>query len=457
MAIDDFTGKAPGQWQSYGSENDTSSLYERAAQPPQIDESTSWNPDLVAAFNTITARNSHTLELGQPLFSHTQPTIFDEPSSQPGAEAYNLAANSSPNAPSLAPAWEYITALSNVAKAERSHLGDRLTRQPLDESSHLSKRSRSRRAQIYTLSPSSDDDPECDHGASRIVKNRNKKRKQDRIVVVKDSGEVLYPDTVEHHRKNHKCQHYVNDGNGHMVPCPYACNRPEHLRRHEDSKHRGPKVVMLPCAFDGCYDRKTGRRREIVARFDNLKAHYNKTHFRYGNSEKSGKNERKSMKAAHEMGLSIYDSRWTLLLEGKMNVNHEIQDFLHVWKMLGYSIRETRDTRVKDVRPDWQTSEDDTLEKYDPRWNALWNRTLTFDQAMSIGKDMKESEAQGLLGVTMLETEEMGIKHLDVRWAQMDKGRMSVEQSEMLGVKQRNPVWIDLVNRRKARGWVEKF
>lgn len=456
-AVDSYTGKAPGQWQNYDPENDNSSLYDRAAQSPQIDDPTSWNPDLVVAFNTvITERASHTLELGQPLFSHTHPTIFEQPSSQPNAEAYDLAERSSPNAPSLAPAWEYTAGFSNFAPAARSHLGDSLIRQPLDDSSQLPKRSRGSRPKIYTLSPSSDDDPECDYGASRTVKNRNKKQKQGRRVVKKD-GKVFYVDHIEPQHKNHQCRNFFDDGSGHMVPCDYACNRPEHLRRHEDSKHRGAKVIMLPCKYDGCNDRKTNERRKIRARGDNLKAHYTKTHFKYGNSEKGGKNERKSMKAAHKMGLGIYDQRWTLLLEGKMDVNHEIQDFLHVWKMLGYSIRETRDTRVKDVYPDWQGSEDDTLQKYDPRWNALWNGTLTFDQAMSVGQDMKESEAQGLLGVTMLETEEMGIRHLDVRWVQMDNDRMSVEQSEKLGVKQRNPVWKDLVNRRKARGWVEKF
>ena len=427
MAIDDFYGKAPEHWQNCGFENDTSLFH------AQIDEPPSLSPDLVAAFS----RNTHTLELGQTLFRHTQPSIFDQPSSQHGAEAYNLAADSSPIAPSLAPAFVYSSALSNAATAERSHLG----------SSHLSKRSRGKRAQPYTLSPPSDDVPECNHGASRIAKNRIKKPKQGRIA---ETGGIACGN------KPQKCEHYIDDGNGHIVPCPNAFDRPEHLRRHTDSKHRGSEVLELPCAFAECWDRKKKEHRKILARPDNLKAHYKETHFRYGNSEKSGKNERKSMKVAHEMGLSSYDLRWELLVENKMDVNHEIPDFLHVWKMLGYSIRETRDMRVKDVRPDWKP-EEETLQKFDPRWIALWNQTLSFDQAMNVGEHMKESKAQGLLGVTMLETEEMGIKHLDVRWVQLDKGRMSVEQSEMLGVKERNPVWIDLVNRRKARGWVEKF
>ena len=446
MVIDGCTGRAPRQWQSYGPPNEALSLYERATQPAQIDESTIWGRGLGADFSIpIAAPTSHTFEPGQPLFGDTHPMIFERAVSQPNASAYDSTDSSSPNAPSLEPPFELCPGecdtevqfaddfmVSNTPTARRSYLP---IRQPPKDSSHNVKRSRGSQLKIYTLSPSSDDDLEYDHAGPSIFKSRNRRQKQRQGTAYKVEKD-----------KPHRCRR-----------CPYACNRPEHLRRHEDSKHRGEDVVMLPCAFHGCKDRKTDGHREIQSRSDNLKAHYTRTHFRYGITEKGGKNERKSMKAAQEMGLSIYDERWTLLLDRKMDVNHEIKDFLHVWKMLGYSIRETRDTRVKDVAPDWPGPEDETLQKYDPRWKALWNGTLTFDQAMDVGKDMKESEAQGLLGVTMLETEEMDIKHLDVRWVHMDNGRMSVEQSEKLGVKQKNPVWKDLIARRKARGWVEKF
>ncbi|CAD6581272.1 MAG: hypothetical protein ASARMPRED_000566 [Alectoria sarmentosa] len=447
MVIDGYTGRAPPrQWQSHGPQNDALSFHERAAQPAHIDELTVWGRGLGADFSIpMAAPNSHTFESGQPLFGDTQPTIFERGVSQPNAAAYNSADSSSPNPPSLEPPFELSPGecdtavefadgfmVSNAPTARRSYLP---IRQPRKDSSHSLKRSRNSPLKIYTLSPSSDDDLESSHAASPTFKSRSRRQKQRQGTAYKIDKD-----------KPHRCGR-----------CPYACNRPEHLRRHEDSKHRGGDVIMLPCAFHGCKDPKTNERREIQARLDNLKAHYTRTHFRYGITEKGGKNERKSMKAAQEMGLGIYDERWTLLLDSKMDVNHEIKDFLHVWKMLGYSIRETRDTRVKDVAPDWPVPEDETLQKYDPRWKALWNGTLTFDQAMDIGKDMKESEAQGLLGVTMLETEEMGIKHLDVRWVHMDNGRMSVEQSEKLGVKQKNPVWKDLIVRRKARGWVEKF
>lgn len=420
MVTDGYTEKAPRLWQNYGPPQDTSSIFERAAQPGRIDELTSWNPDLVADFDSsIVIPASHAFELSQPLFSHTQPATFDCTASQPEV-AGDPADNTSSSVPSLAPAFEFCLAKYDTevefvdddrtpdATVGPSIFDNILIRQPLDDSSH---------------------------------KNRNKRQRQS-----EKRREGVTWKIVPRKDKIHNCRR-----------CDYACNRWEHLRRHEDSKHLDEKTNWLPCVFDGCKDRKADKHREIKARNDNLVAHYNKTHFKYGSTEKGGKNERKSMKEAHEMGLCASDQRWTLLLEEKMNVNHEIEGFLHVWKMLGYSIRETRDTRVKEVVPDWPCPEDETLQKYDARWKALWDGTLTFDQAMSVGKDMKESEKQGLLGVTMLETEEMGIKHLDVRWVEMDNRRMSVEQSEKLGVKQRNPVWKDLVTRRKARGWVEKF
>lgn len=410
-------------------QTDSPWLYGRAVQPAQIDESTILSRDLEAEFNNpIAAGASHTFELNQPLFNYGQPTIFESPPPQPDTEMYDAAGDSSPNAPLLAPPFEgwqgkYDTDSlnSNAATAD-------LIRQTLNSSSHNSKRSLS--AFIYHLP--SDDDSERDHAASQTVNKRNKRQKQRQDTFNRE----LWPSG-----KPHKCRH-----------CKYACNRQEHLRRHEMSVH-DPKE-MLPCAFDGCIDRRTGGPREIICRWDNLKAHYTKTHFKYGSSEKGGKNYRKSMKAAHEKGLSVYDPRWTLLLDRKMNVNHEIKDHLHVWKMLGYSILETRDTKVQDVVPDWQGLGDktlqksDPLQKADPRWRALWDGTLTFDKAMERGQDMKESEAQGLLGVTMLETEAMGIKHLDPRWTEILSGRMSVEQSEKLGVKHRNPVWKEVARHR---------
>ena len=441
IAVDDYTEQVPRQWPSYGPQTDNSLLC----------------GDLVAEFtNTITARISHNFEPSQSLFDHIQPSLLDSAAPQPETEGYGMVGDPSSHTPSLGPPFELCAEkyendvaivdddiLSNAATAGHSYLGDVLMKQPLNDSSHHPRRSRSTVLRNYNLSSPSDDDLECDHAASPRARKGNRKQRQSQR-----------PDLeVYSSFKSHRCKY-----------CDHACNRQEHLKRHEKSKHweekTGEETEWHPCAFDDCVDRRTGMRRTIKARADNLKAHYDKTHFKYGNSEKGGKNSRKSMKEAHQMGLRDFDYRWTLLLGEKMDVNHETDKFLHVWKMLGYSIIETRDIRVKDVVPDWQGPHDQTLPKFDlnqtlqnfdPRWKAMWDRTLTFDKAMSRGLDMKESEAQGLLGVTMMETEAMGIKHLDPRWAEMLSGRMSVEQSEKLGVKQRNPVWKDLVARRRAR------
>ena len=422
MAIDSLTGHVPRQWRSQGHQPATPSLYSGTAQAARNGE---W-----------IGQDHYSIALCQPLFDQSQPTIFENLPPQPGGERYDdmgRNSGSGPNAPSLAPPFEPVVGKydTDVDYVDVNALPDRtidnpylgLTKQPFSES-------------FLSLS---DEDPERDPPARRNVKKHNRMQRQRRSAA---SVQDKHPPIIHN---PHRCKN-----------CKYACNRPEHLKRHELSVHwkeYGEAPDMLPCAFDGCKDR-AGRHREIIARFDNLKAHYTKTHFKYGSSEKGGKNERKSMKAAHEMGLNGYDFRWTLLLQDAMNVNREIKDYLHVWKMLGYSILETRDTKVKDLVPDvkdlipkWEGPEDATLQKFDPRWKALWDETLTFDKAMEKGKDMKESDAEGLLGVTMLETEAMGIGHLDPRWKVLLSGRMSVEQSEKLGVKQRNPV----VAKRKIR------
>ena len=414
MVVNGYTGEALTQLQSYAPQTDTSSLYGRAAQFAQFHGSTSWNQDFVPDF---AARASQIFDFDRTLFGPTQPTIFENSTSQPDVEG---AGQSSPSVPPLAPAFDGYPGRF----ATEGDLVD-------DETVPNATAGHPYSSDVSVGNPPSGDDLEYDHATSPVVKSRNRRRAPFKLEV----SEPLPK------RKTNQCHH---------PDCPYACNRLEHLRRHKNTVH-GENIVMLPCKFDGCWDRKKEKRREIMGRFDNLKAHYKQTHFRYGSSEKGGKNERKSMKVAQEMGLGIYDHRWTLLLENKMDINQEIKGSFHVWKMLGYSIRETRDMKVKDVVPDWPVQVNETLQKYDPRWRGLWDGTLTFDKAMSVGHHMKESEAQGLLGNTMLETEAMGIKHLDPRWTAMLDGRMSVEQSEKLGVKQMNPVWINLAGRRKAR------
>lgn len=450
LTTDGTAGCEPGgpsslarQWESY----DASSLYEREEQPVQIDEPTDWRTNIALEYdNLIAAQVSPTLDVSQPLFGGPQATIFGRAALQPNAEAYNAAGN---NAPSLGPPFagypgkwctdiELIDAdvMTSDAIPRHSYPDSIPGRQPLNDSSHHTQRSRSALLKHYNTATSSDDDMEYVPVVSKDRKRRPNQSQRATCKAAPSSRPHVYGMLKREGQR-----------------CDYKCNRPERLKRHQLSVH-AEFPEMHPCAFDGCKDRKTGRHREILARSDNLRAHYTKTHFRYGSSEKGGKNERKSMKAAHDMGLHEYDDRWTLLLEPnenvepKMNVNHEIKDFLHVWKMLGYSILETRDIKVKDVAPDWEGSEDATLQRFDPRWRALWDKTLTYEKTLTRGKDMQETEAQGLLGVTMLETEAMGIDHLDPRWIVMLRGGMSVEQSEKLGVKHRNPMWKEFARRR---------
>ena len=414
-AIGDPTGNALMQRQSHVPQTATSPLCSRTAQVVQIDESTSWNWN-----SPIHTRASNTFEFRQPLFSPEQPSIFGNPPSQLDGNAYSTEDNSSSNAPSLAPPFEHceVKYEPDLEYADEDVMPTPGCSYPSGIPIRLA---------LNNKSPTLSDDS-VDYEDRTYSKAKNRKQRQRLPAVRKIPSQ------------RHKCPAF---------DCPYACNRPEHLRRHEHSKHMKEKTEMLPCKFHGCIDPKTRGPREIIARPDNLKAHYTKTHFRYGISEKGGKNERKSMKAAYEMGLHVYDCRWEQLLQQEMNVNREIKDYLHVWKMLGYSILETREMKVKDVRPDWHDGPDDTtLQKFDPRWKALWDETLTFDQAMSVGTNMKESDAQGLLGVTMLETEAMGIRDFDPRWKAMLDGRMSIEQSEKLGVKHRNPQVKDFARRR---------
>ena len=436
LIVDNLIGKARTQWPSYSPQTASSPWY-RTLQPAQIDESTIWGCNLQAKpNNTIAARSAHPFEISQPLFGPAQPTIFENSPPHPARGAYSPEGISSPNATSLGPPFECrviksgtdmeISDNQDVAAKHFASLKDVFNGPPLS----------------HTSSPPSDDDLEREQAPSRIRKH-NRKHRQSQGATCEFERYKREPKN-----KSHQCPE---------PSCDYACHRHEHLDRHIKSKHMEGGPEELPCAFHDCINRRSGKHRMIQARFDNLKAHYTNTHFKYGSSENGGKNARKSMKEAHEMGLSLYDYRWSLLLEKKMDVNEEIEKELHVWKMLGYSIRETRDTKVKDVKPDWQEPGDPYLQEFDPRWRALWDGTLTFEKAMSKGKHMKESDAQGLLGVTMSETEAMGIKSLDPRWAVLLSGRMSVEQSEKLGVKQRNPKWKDLVAKRRARCGIEKL
>ena len=73
---------------------------------------------------------------------------------------------------------------------------------------------------------------------------------------------------------------------------------------------------------------------------------------------------------------------------------------------------------------------------------------MDFDTAMADGHKMKELERKdrGLLGVTMKESEEMGLKNVDPRWEKLRSGEMTVKESEVLGV---NHLWIALQSKQR--------
>ena len=230
--------------------------------------------------------------------------------------------------------------------------------------------------------------------------------------------------------------------------------RPEHLVRHKKSHHEGKNTKFYACAVHDCIDKK-GKRKEIKARGDNLAPHYNNTHFSWGNSATSGKNRRISLKESHDLKLIEYDSRWVRFLEGsiKMDGNPKGE-----WKMLGYSILETQTIKVKDIvstsrtlSQQWEGPDEATLKDFDFRWKMLLEGTMDFDTAMAEGHKMKELERRdrGLLGVTMIESEVMGLKHADPRWQKLLSGKMSLDDSKKLGVEHLNPAGLALQTKQR--------
>ena len=221
--------------------------------------------------------------------------------------------------------------------------------------------------------------------------------------------------------------------NGHPCPkCENSFKRPEHLKRHIRKHLPEQETNMLPCSFAPECSRK------IKDRKDNLRAHLQATHFKYGKTEKGGKNKRFSMKDSMHRGLRSEDPRWTLLLENKLEVGDNETGY---WKMLGYSIKETQEMRVKDLIPEWDGSEDVLLKEFDPRWKKLLEGTMTFEQTMQKGVWMPGDEREGVLGINMKTSEAMGLKQFDPRWRKLLEGDMSCELAEKLEVMHLHPTW----------------
>ena len=230
--------------------------------------------------------------------------------------------------------------------------------------------------------------------------------------------------------------------------------RPEHLVRHKKSHHEGEKTTFYACRVHDCVDHKTGKPKRIKARGDNLAPHYNNTHFSWGNSDTSGKNRRISLKESCDIGLIDMDSRWVRFLEGGISMDGSPKG---EWKMLGYSIRETQIIKVKDIvsksklSQQWEGPDDTTLKDFDFRWKMLLDGTMDYETAMTIGYKTTEFERsdRGLLGVSMIESEEMGLKNADPRWQKLLSGKMTLEHSEILGVRHLNPAWLALQTKQR--------
>ena len=148
------------------------------------------------------------------------------------------------------------------------------------------------------------------------------------------------------------------------------------------------------------------------------------------------------------MRLKSEDARWTLLLEHGIDFGDTDTGY---WKMLGYSIKETQELRVKELVPEWEGPSETTLKEFDPRWKKLLEGGMTFEQAMERGRWMPEEEQEGLLGVDMAMTKAMGLQDVDPRWVKLLEGGMGMEMSEKLGVKHLNPVIIRLQAETKAK------
>lgn len=183
---------------------------------------------------------------------------------------------------------------------------------------------------------------------------------------------------------------------------------------------------MIQCQFGTEFCKKS-----IKDRPDNMRAHLKHTHFTYGKTESGGKNKRFSMRHSQEMGLRLEDERWTLLLQHAITFGDTETWF---YKMLGYSIKDTAEIAVRDIAPEWEGAEDAMLKDFDPRWKQLLSGNMTFEQAMERGRFMPEEEKEGILGVDMATSEQMGLRDLDPRWKCLDEGKMSLEMCEKLEV-----------------------
>ena len=430
MTMNDFADGVHADWLGEQTNNDFVSMCEHAMHA--TDTSASLSMDLARNFSyAMTAR---TKDSAHQYVHGSQTQIIDDiiPAQEVGPSQAAVASN--PSVRSLDPPFVYVgnrceldedlvdeDAVSNAGMCVRS---------PFRKSPVKKRKSTYVRIDQHNGLPSPPSlfsEPAC-KGIATPRANKNRK-------AAKKSGRLQIDLIVSSENKKHPCPF-----------CDYKFVRPEHLARHKKSKH-DRNTKYYPCLVHDCKDRD-GNHKMIKARGDNLAPHYINTHFSFGNSDKSGKNRRISLKESLEIGLLEWDHRWANFLEGRINLDSENKG---EWKMLGYSIRETRDTRIKDIIPGWEGPDDATLKQFDFRWQMLQDRSMDFETAMAGGYKMVESERRdkGLLGVTMLESEEMGLKGEDPRWENLLSGKMTIGESEILGVKHLNPTWLALQTKRR--------
>ncbi|KAK4692327.1 hypothetical protein P7C71_g4854, partial [Lecanoromycetidae sp. Uapishka_2] len=409
-----------------------------------MDTSASLSMDLVANFNS--SMDSRLSMINQPPTDGVSSSAFSELiSAQRPTELNSMTSN-------LGAAFEFER--STYDSDSDSAYEEKVSTQSIEGPNRNSRRSARRKHAIdkyipfqeasptdeYPSPPSIFADPTPRSSVIEKLKGRREERKHNRNKI----RPYITKPAKSQGGKKHQCQFCEEVWNEYhqRMQSKSSFLRPEHLSRHIKSAHN-PEPFY--CIIAGCHahkdyvDNKGEPSLGIQSRHDNLKPHY-RTHFRYGKNEKSGKNKRLSLKESFELDLLNQDERWTHLLAGRMSIDHpdEPRDFNYTWKMMGYSILETQNTRIKDLIPEWEGSSEETLDLYDARWKSLRNGTMTYELAMSRGVDMQETEAQGLLGVTMAETKAMGIQHLDGRWEMLLSGRMSMEDARKLGVEDLN-------------------
>ncbi|KAL8951751.1 MAG: hypothetical protein Q9222_002301 [Ikaeria aurantiellina] len=123
--------------------------------------------------------------------------------------------------------------------------------------------------------------------------------------------------------------------------CDMSFDRPEHCSRHKKTQTHANRCVELgkpntgKCGDNGPYMCLVRECQKIVTRSDNLKPHYQKTHFFDPKTESRKKNKYVSREEAKELGLERYDHRPPVKQEdtevSKTSRSQKIKE-THEWK-----------------------------------------------------------------------------------------------------------------------------